>query len=232
MSDHPSSKAFVNNARTGGVLYLLIIVCGIAGEFFIRSGLIVWDDAAATAGNILASQSLYRAGFVVDSIMILADVAIAVVFYTLFRHVSKVISLMSAVFRLIQAAILGMNLLIYYGALLVLTESAQAGTALTAARNPTALFFLELHSHGYDLGLIFFGISNLLLGYLLIRSNNFPSILGGGLIGGALVYLFGSYTRFVLPEYVQTIQPIYIVPVVAELSFCLWLLIKGMKVGK
>lgn len=59
-------------ARTAGGLYLIIIVCGIFGEAFVRSSLVVPGDASATAGNILASPSLFRLGFVADSVMLLA----------------------------------------------------------------------------------------------------------------------------------------------------------------
>ena len=29
------------------------------------------------------------------------------------------------------------------------------------------MLFLDMHSHGYDLGLLFFGLSTLILGYLI-----------------------------------------------------------------
>jgi len=44
-----------------------------------------------------------------------------------------------------------------------------------------------------------------------------------------VVYLAGSFTRFLIPGYASFIEPAYIVPVVAELSFCLWLLVKGVR---
>jgi hypothetical protein len=39
------------------------------------------------------------------------------------------------------------------------------------------------------------------------------------------VYLLGSATRFLAPEVNALMQPAYLVPVVAELSFALWLLL-------
>jgi Domain of unknown function (DUF4386) len=39
-------------ARTGGVLYLIIIVVGLFGEAFVRDRLIVSGTATATAANI------------------------------------------------------------------------------------------------------------------------------------------------------------------------------------
>ena len=212
-------------ARIAGLLYLTIIIFGISSEVFIRSNLIVFGDAMATANNILASEHLFRLGFAADAIMVLCDVAIAVLFYVLLKPVSKTLALTAAVFRLTQASILGFNLLHYYAALLLLNGSGYTSAFETDQLHALAMLFLDMHRHGYDLGLIFFGLSSLVLGYLVVKSDYFPALLGYGLMMAGVVYLIGSFTLFLLPDYASIIQPIYIVPLVAELSFCLWLLI-------
>ncbi|MBN1883376.1 MAG: DUF4386 domain-containing protein [Deltaproteobacteria bacterium] len=217
------------HARVAGVLYLIIIVFGITSEVFIRARLIVAGDAAATAQNILASSALFRAGFAADAIMLLCDVALAVLLYQLLKPVSNTLSLTAAAFRLTQAAVLGFNLLNLYAPLLILGGTVPLSSFETAQVYELASFFLSLHGNGYDLGLIFFGLSNIVLGYLVVRSDYFPSILGYGLEAAGVVYLAGSFTRFLLPEYVSLMEPVYIVPVIAELSFCLWLLGKGIR---
>lgn len=217
-------------ARIAGLLYLSIIVFGVFSEVVVRSRVIVWGDASATASNILASQGLFRMGFVADSMMLLADVAIAVIFYELLKPVSKTLSLAAAAFRLTQAAILGFNLLIYYAAILLLSDAVYTTIFDAAQLHSLAMLFLAMHSHGYDLGLLFFGVSNLILGYLVVKSRGFPVFLGYGLMGAAIVYLAGSYIRFAFPDYVSVFEPAYLVPLFAELSFCLWLLVKGVRV--
>lgn len=217
-------------ARVAGFLYLIIIVSGIFSEVFIRSSLIVKGDATATATNILASEWLFRISFAADSIMLLSDVAIAVLFYVLLKPVSKTLALTAAAFRLTQAAILGFNLLNYYAALLLLSGVGYATAFESDQLYALVLLFLDMHSHGYDLGLLFFGLSSLILGYLVVKSDYLPAILGYGLIAAAMVYLTGSFTRFLFPDFVSLITPIYIVPLIAELSFCLWLLVKGVSV--
>jgi hypothetical protein len=217
-------------ARVAGLLYLIIIVFGISSEVFVRSRLIVTGEATTTATNILASEGLFRFGFVADSLMLLSDVAIAVLFYVLLKPVNKTLALIAAAFRLIQAAILGFNLLNYYAALLLLNGAVYATAFKPDQLHALAMLFLDMHSHGYDLGLVFFGLSNLILGYLVIKSDYFPGILGIGLIAAAVVYLTGSFTLFLFPDHISFIEPIYIVPLVAELSFCLWLLVKGVRV--
>jgi hypothetical protein len=157
--------------------------------------------------------------------MLLSDVAIAILFYVLLKHVHQTLAIIAAAFRLTQAAILGVNLLNYYAAYLLAHGKAPAPDHAYALVS----FFLDLHSYGYDLGLIFFGVSNLVLGYLVAKSKYFPAILGYGLQASAVVYLVGSYARFLSPDLMPIIEPMYLVPLVAELSFCLWLLVKGVR---
>jgi len=219
-------------ARTAGVLYLIIILCGIFGEVFVRGSLIVVGDSAATAGNILAAPGLFRVGFVADALMLLSDVAIAVLFYVLFKPVSPTLALMAAAFRLTQAAVLGMNLLNYYAALLVLQGQVGDSVFDPGQQQALASLFLDLHRHGYDLGLLFFGCSSMILGLLIARSSRssrFPAVLGYGLIAAGLVYLSGSVIRFVWPAFATTFAPVYGVCLVAELAFCLWLLVRGVR---
>lgn len=212
-------------ARIAGILYLIIIVCGISSELFVRTTLIVPEDSAMTATNILASTGRFRTGFALDSVMLFSDVAIALLFYYLLQAVSKPLAATAAAFRLIQASILAANLLLYYAALMVLEGSGFQ----TADRHDLAALFLQLHAHGYDLGLLFFACSNFILGYLVVRSGYFPNILGYGLASAALVYLAGSLVRFLAPGFTPLMEPLYLIPFVAELAFALWLLVKGVR---
>lgn len=229
MTVHTAEASPMVLARVAGLLYLVIIVLGISSEAFIRSGLIVPGDAAATAANILTFQGLFRASFAADAVMLLCDVAIAVLFYVLLRPVGRTLALVAAAFRLTQAAVLGLNLLNQHAAVLVLGGAGYAGAFRPDQLNALALLFLDLHSHGYDLGLLFFGLSCLVLGRLVVRSVLFPGIFGYGLMAAGAVYLAGSFTRFLLPDLAPAVAPLYIVPLVAELSFALWLLFRGVK---
>ncbi len=68
-------------ARTGGLLYLVVIVAGLFGEAFVRSSLVVGDDPTATARNILGSESLFRSGMAAELFALACDAAIALVFF-------------------------------------------------------------------------------------------------------------------------------------------------------
>ena len=219
-------------ARAAGFLYLVIIALGLTGELVVRSGIVVPGDAAATATNILEAEGLFRFGFVADSVMLLADIALAVLLYVLLRPVSKTLALLAMCFRLVQAAIIGGNLLHYHAALVALVGPAYGAAFPPDQLAAVAALSLELHSHGYDLALLPFGINCLLLGYLVYRSGFLPRIFGVLLAAAGVVYLVGSYTRFLFPAQVDTVAPLYVVAIVAESAMCLWLLVRGVDARK
>lgn len=216
-------------ARWAGLFYLIIIVCAGFGEMGVRSNLIVPNNATETAQNIMASSWLFRVGFVGDVIAFLSDVVVAIIFYILFKSVSDILSLTSACFRLVGTAIYGVNLLNHFAVLFLLSGAAYLSAFTPDQLHALSLFFLNLHKLGYDLGLVFFGLHCLILGYLLYKSDLFPSALGILIVLAGLGYLTGSTVRFLFPDQAVTIEPIYIIPAIGELSLCIYLLVKGVK---
>ncbi len=220
-------------ARTAGILYLVIIAAGIFAEFFVRGGLVIPGDAVQTAANIKEGNMLFRLGITADMIMILADVAIGVFFYFLLKPVNKTLALLAAFFRLAQAATLGVNLL----NLLIVQHLLGGGeflTSLGAGQVPAMVtLFLNAHSSGYLLGLVFFGVHCLILGYLMYKSGFIPKILGALILIAAFGYLLDSFANFLLPSY-KEYQDIFMTLVflpafIGELALALWLVIKGVK---
>lgn len=217
-------------ARITGLFYLVIIVCGMASELFVRERLILWDNAAETVANIIANPMLFRLGFVSDLVMVICDVVVALTFYLLLKHVSTALSVLAALFRLMQSSILGTNLLNYYKPILLLQEEGYKHAMDTESLNAQVLMYLQAHNYGYLLALVFFALSCIVLGYLIYRSPLFPGILGVLFIIAALGYLIDSFTNFLFPEYSTVTEWIVVVSaLVAEVGLCLWLLIKGVK---
>ena len=90
---------------------------------------------------------------------------------------------------------------------------------------------LNAHEHGFGIGLIFFGFACLVRGYLIFRSGYFPRALGLLLLMAGLSYLTNSFALLLAPSLAAAIFPGVLVPaLVGELSFCLWLIVKGVDV--
>ena len=154
--------------------------------------------------------------------MAAADAALAILLYLVFRPVAPVLALAAMVFRLIQSVMIAMNLMHMQSALLLITGAPGLAPAQAEAM---ALHSLNLHAHGYDLGLVFFGINSLLTGYLIWLSGLFPRVIGGGIFIAGLVYLTGSALRFFAPVLFDSFAPAYGVTILAEGAFCLILLL-------
>ncbi len=90
-------------ARFAGVLYLVITVAAIFAHMVIPGQFIVTGDAAATAANIAANEATFRLGTVgSELIILLSEIVLAVVLYVLLKPVSKTLSLVAAVSRIMQ----------------------------------------------------------------------------------------------------------------------------------
>lgn len=222
---HKAAPAY---SRATGLLYLIIIACGIFSEMYVRGTLIVWGNAAETTANIAAAPSLFRMGFISDLIMVICDIGAAIAFYILLKPVNKELSALAAIFRLIQAAILGVNLLNYYTPLLLLDGSQ---TLPSNVLNAQVMLSIARHSYGYIISGVFFGLSCLVLGYLLFKSGYFPKTLGILLVVGAVGYLTDCFTNFIFPQYASITETLVVsTAVIAELSLCLWLLLRGIRI--
>ena len=222
-------------ARTAGVGYLTIIVAGIFAEFVVRSSMIVPGDAAATTENIIASESLFRVGIAGDLIMLTFDVIVALALYVLLAPVSKGLALLATFFRLVHSAVVGASLLNLVVVLLLLGGTGAALAFPPAQLHSLVMLFLDAHSYGYVLGLFFFAFHCVLLGYLVYKSGFFPKILGILLIVASAGYFADSVAHIVLHDYANVASVFMIVvfvpAFVAELSFTVYLLTKGVKEG-
>ncbi|MBN1820070.1 MAG: DUF4386 domain-containing protein [Prolixibacteraceae bacterium] len=221
------------NARTAGVLYLIVILAGLFSELFVRSGIIVPGDAMATAEKIAKNELLFRFGFISDLIMAISDVGLALLFYLLLKSVNQGISLLAAFFRLAQATVIGINLLNYYLPLLLLGDDFYLNSFSGEQLNSLSLLFLNAHSYGYLISGVFFGISCILLGILIFKAEYFPKWLGILVSSAGISYLIDCFVSFLFPELSSTSEILVMtVAVVSELTLCLFLFLKRRKFEK
>ena len=220
-------------ARICGVLYLYIIVAGIFAELFVRSRLVVPADAAATARNIVANESLFRVGFSGEFMHLAFDVAVAMILYALLRPVDRNIALLAAFMRLACDIILAVTGLSQFVALQLLGGADYLQTFQPDQLHALALLAMKLHGDGYAVSLVFFGFACFSLGYLIFRSSYLPRAIGALLVIAGACYLISSFAHFLDPAFAATMFPAIFVPVfIAELSLTLWLIVKGVDAVK
>jgi len=227
MTEHFREESPRLKARIAGACWLLCIIAGMVG--FIAGGpLIVANDAAATATNILANESLFRFGFAANLISGLSYVGVTVFMYYVLKPVSRSLSLLAAFFGLAGVAIGGVawvsNLVP-----LTLLHGDQYLTALTASQlQALSLAALKLQTHVFFIGMVFFGIQCISIGYLVARSSFLPRILGVLLGLGGTCYVIASFANFLLPLGARLIPFVVPVALIGEGSLTVWLLVKGL----
>lgn len=216
-------------ARIAGLLYLMVVILGGFAEAGVRASLIVPGDAAKTANNIMASASLFRIGFMSDLIMMACYLLLAYTLYVLLKPANDNLSLLFVLLTLTSVAMMSLNMLNQFAALLLLSGSAYLTVFSVDQLQALAMLFLDLHKYGYFIAQIFFGLWLLPLGYVGFKSGYFPRALSILVMLASLGHLIQYFQIFLFPDYKEISYPGLAVATVAELSLCLWLLIKGVK---
>src|SRR5690606_15154331 len=215
-------------ARIGGFLYLMIILLGAFGQIVIR-GSVVTADATSTYQNLIASDTLWRIGTIGDLLMHALDIPLMIILFMLLKSVSKNLALLGILFNVIQTAVLVMNKMTLIVPMLLINNPTYTNTFDSGQINALIHLFTDIHDYGFGLGLIFFGFACLTYGYLIFKSNYFPNILGILVANAGLCYLINSLVLILAPQYSGDIFLILLFSLIGELSFTLWLIIKGVK---
>mgnify|MGYP003623093454 CR=1 FL=1 len=228
MTDRTSPQIY---ARLAGWLYLFIIVAALFAEVFVRGKLIVSGDAAATAHNIIANESLFRVAGAADLLVFVCDLVLAWIFYVLLRPISNNVALLAAFFRLVYAAVVSVNVVNHFAALLFLGNAAYLKVFTTGQLDALAFLSLRAHAVGYNIALVFFGFHCLLLGYLIVKSAYLPRLIGILLVIAGPCYIINSFAHFVAPG--SNLYPLILLPsFIAELSLTVWLIVMGVNMAK
>jgi len=223
VSESPSKLA-----RITGILYFLVILAGITCEIINQNFIVILGDINATISNILSHGFIYRFSFVISLARFIVFILLVLALYKIFRPVNQDLSLVMVVIAL-AAIIIGMVILLFqYVAPLLLTSSNYSTYFPTDQWHAQIGFFLNLQKFG-DKTCQIFSIWLLPLGYLIYISSFTPKFLGVLMVIAGLGYVSDFLIFTLFPNSQLQIAGFAFL---AELSFPLWLLIKGLKKEK
>ena len=213
--------------RILAALYLFVIIAGITAQAFIADRLVVRDDAARTAANILANKSLYRLGFTIFMLEMIAQVGVSAMFYDLLKPVNRSVARVSAIIGLTGCGIKTLARLFYYVPLILLGGASYLSAIPPAQLEALSLAFIRINNQGAAIAVIFFGFAVLLRGWLLFKSGFLPRFLGvlsmvSGL--GWLTYLWP-------PLGSQAFIPVALFAIAGVIATTGWLFIRGVDDG-
>src|SRR5436305_13668038 len=117
---HPTVKA----ARTAGFVYLAMILVAPFSMLYVPGKLIVRDNAAATAENILAHETMFRLSIFGDLIGHIIFICLAVVLYRLLGSMNKTWARLMLSLVLVSAAVGFLNAVNNIGAVILFRGGA------------------------------------------------------------------------------------------------------------
>lgn len=216
-----------NRGRLVGLLYLLVSIPGFFALIYVPNKLIVHGNAVATANNIAASERLFRVGIACNLISQILFIWVAVALYDLFRDVNRRHALIMMGLIVVSVPITLLNELNAIAALLVIRGADFLPLFNPPQRNALAMLFLNLHSQGFVIAEIFWGLWLFPLGLLVYRSGFLPRILGVLLMLNCLSYVVNSLTSILAPQHGHFVSP-WMKPLgFGELIFMFWILVMG-----
>jgi len=191
-----------NPGRVAGFLYLLLVVLAPIRLMYIPSKLFVRGDAAATANNILAHETLFRLGIVADLLCGTILIFLALALYRLLKGVNQNLAvLMVIVGGVLPAAIDFFNVLNDAAALMLVRGADFLSVFDKPQRDALAVLFIRLHHQEIVAAEILWGLWLLPLAILVYRSRFLPRFLGVWLTINGFAYLIISFTGLLLPQY-------------------------------
>jgi hypothetical protein len=216
-------------ARVAGLLYLLLVITAAFTLTYVPGALIVRGNAAATADNILASQSLFRLGIVSDLISATIFIFLVLALYRLFKGVNQQHASLMVILVLVQVPITFLNALNEIATLTLLRGADLLSVFEKPQREALAMLFFNLHNQGILVSEIFWGLWLIPLGLLVFRSGFLPRFLGVWLVINGFAYMTISLTGLLLPQYLKMVTNFAFPALLGEMAIMLWLLIMGAK---
>jgi Domain of unknown function (DUF4386) len=219
-------------ARVYGGIGLFGIAAGFFDIGYVHSHIMVNGDAAVTMNNLLAYQAMFRSGIALHLLMVLLNVLAEVMAFFLFRRVNPLLATMALCCGLVGAAIESLDML---GSLLPL-QIVGGGTigAFSAAQIHAMTYVsLQLQDTGLLISFLFWGLDEVLTGYLIFRSSFLRRTLGVLLGISGFLYLTDPLLTIGVPAIGERLFPVGLALCLpGEFLTALWMAVVGLNVAK
>lgn len=222
----PSTR---NPGRFAGLLYIVTSIPGVFAMMYVPSKLIVHANAAATATNIAAHETLFRLGIAAQLISQTGFIFVALALYALLKGVNQRHASLMVTLIVVSIPIAFLNELNSIATLLFVRGADFLSIFEKPQREALAMLFLNLHFQGLVVAEIFWGLWLLPLALLVYRSRFLPRFLGLWLALAGFAWVLLSLTGILSPQYYDNVFTYTQPAVFGELAFMFWLLIKGAK---
>lgn len=195
-----------------GASYLIIFFTAIYANFFVLENIL--DEPLRVIGDLKTHTGIGAIAFMIAAVF---DVVVAWALYEIYKN--NQLNKLSTWFRIMHAGIMGMAVF----SLIIATDLSS---------REEILMQINIFNTIWLIGLFFFGVHLILLSKIIKGVKMIPILLG---IAGTL-YVIDTVAHFTFQNY-DNYAHIFLVivsvfAILGEMSFALWLLIKGGKSKK
>ncbi len=230
-SSDPDRTSPLLLARICGLVALAGIVAGAFDIGYIRNTLIIEGDAPATIHNILAHERLFRLGFGAHLFEMLLNIVGEILFFFLLRRVNRIVAAIVLACGLIGTAIESLDLLNAYVPFVLAVNANTLGTFTAQQLQSLSYIFVRMQDAGLVISFAFYGVNELLSGFLIFRSGFLPRVIGVLLGISGFCYFTHSFLTFVAPSLGARVYPYILYACLpGEASIALWMSTVGLNV--
>ena len=212
--------------RWTGILYLLVVGCGIVSEILVRNIVFIPGDLAASVEQITTYGIIFRLSYIIILARLVFLTLLVLSLYKLFGPVNRDVAVVMVTFVLISNAVTMVSLLFQFAAPLVLTNGDYSTLFTTDQWLAQVQFFIDMQVQG-DKAAQIFTLWVILLGFLMYKSGYVPKLLGILMMIAGVGYMADFLVFFLLPQLDVQLAGLAFL---AEVAFPFWLLIKGIDV--
>lgn len=217
-------------AKVAGVAYLLTFLVVVVANFAIHERLNVTGDANATAHNIAAHETLFRAGIALDLVYCIGSIALLAALYLILEPVGRGVALLATLWKLVYVLAWMVMTISLFDALRLVKGADYLHVFEPERLNALAKLYLSARFDRYYGGLLFFALGGTLASWLWVKSRYIPRWLAAGSLVSYAWCAFCAGAFIVFPSFSHVVNLWFFDTPMAlfEIFLSLWLLIKGV----
>ena len=216
-------------ARIAGLAFPISFVIVVLANFGILGRLTAPGNAAQTARNILANETLFRIGIVGDIVYCVGTVVLLTALDIILKPVDRHLALLAALCRLVHVVTWLLVAINLFAALRLLTDAGYSRAFGPDQMQNLVRLYLG-GTDAYYVGLLFWALGAAVAGYVWFKSRYVPRALAAfGVISSAwcagctfVFYMFPDFTNLVNLWWFDSPMGIF------EMALSIWLLFKGL----
>ncbi len=210
--------ARVTGGRLAGLIYLIVVLTGLFSLAYAPGRLFVPGDAAATLRAIADHEALFRGMIASAIVCYLAFLLLPLQLFGLLAPAAPRAARMMVALAVVSVPMALLNLV----HLLRLLDGVDAATATAE---------LAAYRHGLLLVQLFWGLWLAPLGWIVVRTDAIPRILGLLLMFACAAYLIRVFGTVLIADFrsLPGVGLLALPGTFGEIGTCLWLLIFGSR---